>query len=80
MPQVAEHEAASFLAWAVMRRKGIPCQEGQVLSPILNPRYLSSSLTPLRRNALWLLNQSQRVDASSPNSTRARCPGAFDLD
>lgn len=46
-----------------MQRKGIPCQEGQVLSPILNPRHLSSSLTPLRRNALWLLNQSQRVDA-----------------
>ena len=74
MPQVAEHEAANFLDWAVIQRKDIPCQEGQVLSPILNPRHLSSSLTPLRRNALWLLNQSQRVDASSPMSTRACGP------
>ena len=47
MPQVAEHEAASFLAWAVMQRKGIPCQEGQVLSPILIQLHLSSSLSLL---------------------------------
>ena len=35
MAWLAEHESANILDRAVMKRKGIPCREGHVLSPIL---------------------------------------------
>jgi hypothetical protein len=44
MAWLAEHESANIPDRAVIKRKDIPCREGQVLFPILN--YLLSSSSP----------------------------------